>query len=691
MRFAQLGSLALVIGFCIGLLTFSPGDARAAEIPTSKDCLICHGNPDLKREAPAPGRPESLFIDESGMKASVHGRVECVTCHMGVAAPHEKLISPIPGVDLCASCHSQEVEAYQGSNHARSRQHADSEAATCSSCHGDVHAILAKTDPRSPSYHLNLPRTCAKCHANPELARRYNLRGGNVYQLYMDSIHGRAITQSGLLVSANCSSCHGAHDIRSSEDPASRIHKANIPQTCGSCHAGVLTVYRESVHGRQFSAGLFSAPVCTDCHTAHEIQRVEQEAWKLEIVRECGTCHSESLRTFRDTFHGQVTSLGFTRVARCSDCHGAHEIQPSRDPRSRIHPANLVSTCQKCHATANLNFVKYDPHADPDNRERNPVLYYAAWFMTLLLVGVFVFFGLHTLLWGVRTMVGKWSGELPRSHPKESGSYYFRFSAGQRLLHGILIVGFLGLVATGMPLLYSQTDWAIWLAHTVGGFGVMGFLHRIFAIVLSLLFVYHVSDILYRVVMKKEWGLLWGPNSLVPQPRDIANLYRNFLWFFGLGLRPRFGRFTYWEKFDYFAVFWGMPVIGITGYILWFAEFFARFLPGWWFNIAQLVHGEEALLAAGFIFTIHYFNTHLRPEKFPMDLVIFTGRVSEAELREERPEEYHHLLEEKSLDSIKADPPPVWLRNLGWIVGATAVAIGLLLLALILIAIFWRK
>jgi cytochrome b subunit of formate dehydrogenase len=449
----------------------------------------------------------------------------------------------------------------------------------------------------------------------------------------------------------------------------------------------VLNVYRESIHGRQFTAGLFSAPVCIDCHTAHEIRRVEMEAWKLEIVKECGTCHSESLRTFRDTYHGQVTSLGFTRVARCSDCHGAHEVQPARDPRSAVHPDNRVKTCQKCHLAATASFARYDPHADPKNRDRNPILYYAAWFMTLLLVSVFAFFGAHTLLWAVRTMIEKGSGGPSHSKPRESGSYYLRFTLGQRLLHGFLILGFLGLVITGMPLLYSEAEWAISLAHTVGGFGVMGFLHRVFAILLTILFLYHVADILYRVVMRREWGLLWGPNSLTPQPRDIVDIYRSFLWFFGLGQRPRFGRFTYWEKFDYLAVFWGMPIIGITGFILWFDEFFARFLPGWWFNVALLVHGEEALLAAGFIFTIHYFNTHLRPEKFPMDLVIFTGRVNEVELREERPEEYL-LIQERRLSSAMADPPPVWLRNLGWIIGGVAVAIGLTLLVLILMALF---
>ena len=139
--------------------------------------------------------------------------------------------------------------------------------------------------------------------------------------------------------------------------------------------------------------------MCADCHTAHAIQRVETDAWRLSITRECGTCHAESLRTYRDTFHGQVTSLGFVRVAACADCHGSHDIQKRSDPRSRVAPAHLVETCRQCHAGANASFVRYDPHANKHDRARNPVLYYAAKFMDGLLIAVFGFFGLHTALW----------------------------------------------------------------------------------------------------------------------------------------------------------------------------------------------------------------------------------------------------------------------------------------------------
>jgi hypothetical protein len=155
----------------------------------------------------------------------------------------------------------------------------------------------------------------------------------------------------------------------------------------------------------------------------------------------------------------------------------------------------------------------------------------------------------------------------------------------------------------------------------------------------------------------------------------------------GRGPRPRFDRFTYWEKFDYWAVFWGMGIIGASGLLLWFPLFFSRFLPGAVFNVAMLVHGEEALLAVGFIFTMHFFNGHLRPEKFPMDPVIFTGRITEAELEAERPEEYARLVRTAGLEALRTTPPDLWLVRLGRVVGTVAVLLGLLMIGLILYAV----
>jgi len=261
---------------------------------------------------------------------------------------------------------------------------------------------------------------------------------------------------------------------------------------------------------------------------------------------------------------------------------------------------------------------------------------------------------------------------------------YLRFDRYHRILHGLLMFSFIGLAFTGMPLLFSEASWAPYLSAAFGGPWSAGIVHRVFAVVLIATFVLHVFRLLHRLFVKEDLEILWGPASMTPQPRDVAEMIAHLRWFLRLGPRPEFDHFTYWEKFDYWAVFWGMGVIGTSGLMLWFPEFFSRFVPGSWFNVALLVHGEEGLLAAGFIFTIHFFNSHLRPEKFPVDPVIFGGRVTEHELAEERPAEYARLRAEGRLADHETTPALPWTFTLARVVAAVAVTLGLVMVVLIL-------
>jgi cytochrome b subunit of formate dehydrogenase len=245
---------------------------------------------------------------------------------------------------------------------------------------------------------------------------------------------------------------------------------------------------------------------------------------------------------------------------------------------------------------------------------------------------------------------------------------------------------FLGLAFTGLPLLFSDAPWAATLAVVFGGARAAGILHRVFASMMIATFALHVMRLMHRLFVRQELEILWGPASMTPQPRDVQEMLAHMRWFLRLGPRPRFDHFTYWEKFDYWAVFWGMGIIGGSGLILWFPEFFSRLLPGSWFNIALLIHGEEGLLAVGFIFTIHFFNSHLRPEKFPMDPVIFTGRITEHELAEERPAEFERLVAERRLDDHRVGPGAHWAPTVGKAVATVAVTLGLAMVAMILYA-----
>ena len=271
---------------------------------------------------------------------------------------------------------------------------------------------------------------------------------------------------------------------------------------------------------------------------------------------------------------------------------------------------------------------------------------------------------------------------------RRAARYFTRFTRAQRVLHAVLFSTFLGLAATGLPLRFSESFWARKFAAIMGGFGAILAFHKLCAVVLTLAFLIHVKDLFNRAFFRHEKGIFWGSGSMVANWKDVKDLVGHFRWFVGLGPRPRFGRYAYWEKFDYWAVFWGMMVIGFSGYAMWFAPFFAHFLPGWALNAVLVIHSEEGLLAILFIFSIHFVNTHLRPDSFPMDMVIFTGVESEEEFKTKRPLEYEKLVSQNKLEQRSAEPPPLWYANFSQVIGFTAIAIGLLLLVLTLSAYF---
>lgn len=354
------------------------------------DCLSCHADKTMQ-----DANGHSVGVDADKFHASIHGSLNCNDCHTSIKEyPHPEK----PAAVKCETCHADQASAIGASVHADGSTH------HCTSCHGDAHSIFPKSDARSAVYPLNIPKTCGNCHANEALAKKYGLQ--NVYSTYMDSIHGYAVSKEGLLVAANCMSCHGSHNILSHKDAKSQTFRANVPNTCGTCHGGVKDEYADGVHGKLVANGSMKAPVCTDCHTAHGILHPTEATFRMQSTPICGSCHKEQLATYRDTFHSQLGLLGgYVETARCWDCHQAHRILPASDPRSPIAKANLVTTCSRCHKDANLSFVQYQPHANPHNRKLNPALYYVRTFMNLLLWCTLSFFSLHTILWFIRSKI----------------------------------------------------------------------------------------------------------------------------------------------------------------------------------------------------------------------------------------------------------------------------------------------
>ena len=258
------------------------------------------------------------------------------------------------------------------------------------------------------------------------------------------------------------------------------------------------------------------------------------------------------------------------------------------------------------------------------------------------------------------------------------GRQILRFTRLNRVLHIIMIISFMSLALTGLTLKFSYMSWAAILSHLLGGFESAGYIHRVAAVFMLIIFVAHLADL---VRMKRREARSWrsvifGSDSMMFNRKDLRDFLASVKWFLGKGSRPEYGRWTYWEKFDYFAVFWGIAVIGSTGLMLWFPEFFTQLIPGWFINVATIIHSDEALLAVGFIFTVHFFNTHLRPEKFPMDIVIFTGRMDLEEFKYDKAAEYEAIVDKGELENYLVDPyPPIVIRTIR-IFGWTALTIG---------------
>jgi nitrate/TMAO reductase-like tetraheme cytochrome c subunit len=403
---ATLRTLCAIL--CIGFAPLAWAKPAAAASPApnvNETCLACHGAADAKS---AGGK--SIVVDASKFAASVHGELKfkCTDCHADVAVdkiPHAEKLKPVD----CATCHDKAVKEYSGSAHGVARAGGNNVAATCVDCHG-THDITSSKNTRSRTHHVNLESTCLRCHGDQVIIAKGKLPGGDIGAEFHDSIHGKALRSAAKMSAPECTDCHGAHDIASKSEERSRVSRAKVPETCGACHQPERAAYMKGIHGKLRQEGVLATPGCSDCHSAHAIQRHESPTFQTGAVKECGTCHHESLATYRDTFHGQVTALGYARTATCASCHGAHEILPPADPASKVSTQNRVATCQQCHAGASANFASFDPHASRFEKDRNPVYWYAAKFMEYLLIGVFGFFGIHTAFWLYRSLRVKFGG-----------------------------------------------------------------------------------------------------------------------------------------------------------------------------------------------------------------------------------------------------------------------------------------
>ena len=602
-------------------------------------CLRCHGKENYSRET-ASGEERALHVTAERFKESVHGGRDCVNCHQDIIkVPHRK------GEDRKVSC------------------------VKC---------------------HMDLWEEAQQAGGNGE-----NARLGVVVEKiesYMGSVHARPSIEDQSRTNATCYNCHDAHYITPTDtinQPESRL---KTPLICGNCHAEVLDIYMTSVHGKEIGSGNTDAAICSDCHSTHSIAKPNDEAGRVAITEQCGNCHQENLETYAETYHGKITQLGYGETAKCYDCHGSHAIKRVNEPDSKVHNGNRLETCQTCHVDATQGFVTFQPHGNTHDLEKYPMMWIASKGMLGLLFGTFAFFWLHSALWFFREYLDRKHGKH-RPHvmledlPKDK-THFRRFSKRWRVAHLVGALSIMLLALTGLTVLFSGSAWAPVVMKMLGGPTSASWLHRIGAVGFMAVFFIHLIYFAYHIGRKWRTFEWFGPNSLIPNWDDLADAIAMFRWFFGLGPRPVLDHFSYWEKFDYWAPFWGMTIIGVSGMMMWFPEFTASYLPGWVFNVASIVHGEEAILAVVFLFTVHFFNNHFRPDKFPQDITMFTGRVPLEIYIHEHRREYDRLVESGEIDKYLVQAPSAPLNRAARMLGATLITFGLFLLTLVLLGFF---
>jgi len=378
-----------------------------------RDCLRCHEKEGIKSR---DGR--SLFVNTEHLGQSMHAKTACSQCHTGVSPSKVRPCETVTQKVDCGSCHVELVAEYQKSVHGTLFAQNDPNAPTCIECHG-THLTRGKRDPKSTTFPIRVPELCGKCHLEGKKAAvRYTGTERDIVSHYTESIHGKGLLKSGLVVTAMCTDCHGAHSELPSKDPNSSVHRDNVAHTCGKCHHGIEEKFAKSVHSPLVTDTHKELPACSECHSAHTIRRTDITGFQLEIMQQCGRCHEKIAATYFDTYHGKVSQLGYTKTAKCYDCHGSHDILPVSNPQSHLSRENVVGTCQKCHPGATRRFAGYLTHATHHDPEKYPILFWVFWGMTGLLIGTFVVGGIHTLLWLPRSL--QWQRQLKKA--KQSGS-----------------------------------------------------------------------------------------------------------------------------------------------------------------------------------------------------------------------------------------------------------------------------
>ena len=637
---------------CTGCHTgFSASDLPHAKRIKPVDCMQCHQSDNLNTYAQS-----AHGVVKSGKAAA-----NCADCHTTHAIRTLADLEPKErktfAERVCAKCHGTIGVRYVQSDHGIALFNGVQGAPTCIDCHGE-HGVQSSTQSGSVTHRAQQAKMCEKCHLdNPDVRARVGPSAGFIAS-YEQSVHGQAIAH-GNDAAATCTDCHTSHDMKKGSNPKSSVSKLNIAATCGTCHSDIKEQYDESIHGKALVNGVGASPTCTDCHGEHNILSPKNAKSPVAAAnvssQVCSPCHasvrltqkyglaSDRFRSFEDSFHGLATRAGSQEVANCASCHGIHDIKPSSDSTSRISPANLVQTCGDCHPGANVNFTRGSVHVIAAESNDKILYFISNGYIGLIavVIGGMFFHNLLDFIRKSRRHLQYRRGDLPRKHAAHR--LYVRMTLAERIQHGTLLVSFITLVLTGFALRYPDAWWVAPIRNlSPWMFELRGILHRIAAVVLVGASVYHLY---YLFVVPRGKQLL---RDLLPRRQDLADAVGVVQYNLGLAKeKPLFGRFSYVEKSEYWALVWGTAVMGVTGVILWFDNTFLGLLTKSGWDIARTVHYYEAWLATLAIVVWHFYFVIFNPDTYPINLAFWKGTLTEEEMEEEHPLELQKLQEEQ--------------------------------------------
>lgn len=588
------------------------------------------------------------------LNLSVHPVLDCADCHNYIShnlKNHPDNVAKLQKAD-CYLCHSEIAKTHRESIHGISLLEGVDEAAQCWDCHGS-HSILKVKNTQSKVSPANLAETCGLCHNDSKIIDKYDFAVKSPSSQYVNSVHGKIVAKGG--EAANCSSCHGAHDIKSRVQPNSKIGTFNIPATCGQCHEQITNEYLESIHWIKAKKGVRLSPVCSDCHLEHSIggislkDRVEMKKMQEQT---CIQCHQLTLNgnggaqalNYQDSYHGLAVMRGDKDAAMCVDCHNVHKILPSKHPESSVNPNNVLATCKKCHTDANATFAKSYSHVS-QNEEAAKVeslvenVYF--WLIVIVIGGMV----LHNLIIFIFEMKEK------KQRDQAHALVITRFTKNEVVQHLILLTSFLVLVITGFALKYPNSWWANGLLSLGMTEPIRQIIHKTSGVVMLVLSFYHLF---YLIFTKRGRFVL---KSFVPNSSDVVTAIQAIMYYLRLSKKkPLFGHYDYAEKAEYWALVWGTIVMGITGLILWFPTIVPDYAPVWFIKVSETIHFYEAILASLAILVWHWFFVMFRPSTYPMNFVWMNGKMDFEHYRHHHEEHFREfILEMKKFEENKID------------------------------------